>query len=226
MTSTRRRAASTASPQGLAARLAGQTPEQRLGTLTGMVTAATAAVLGHPDPGALDSGRPFKDLGIDSLTALELRNTLSAQTGLSLPATLVFDHPTPTRPGHHLAGLLGGSGQPAVPVTRIAARTEEPVAVVGMACRFPGGVGFGGGVVGSGGRRGRTRWARSPRIGAGTSRSCSTPTRMRRAKPIRAVGGFLDDAAGLMPIFSGSPRVRRWRWIRSSGCCWRWRGRP
>ncbi len=105
LTTTRPRAA-TAGPDTLTAQLATQTIEQRLATLTALVTHTTAAVLAHPDPGALDPDRPFKDLGIDSLSALELRNTLSTQTGLTLPATLVFDHPTPTAIATHLAGLL------------------------------------------------------------------------------------------------------------------------
>ena len=69
-------------------------------------------MLAHPDPAALDPDRPFKDLGIDSLTALELRNTLTRQTGLALPATLIFDHPTPTAIAAHLAGLLGDTTAP------------------------------------------------------------------------------------------------------------------
>ena len=101
--------AAAASPRSLAATLAGQTPQQRLHTLTAMVTATTAAVLAHPDPSALDPDRPFKDLGIDSLTALELRNTLNQHTGLTLPATLAFDHPTPTALAHHLTAQLGGA---------------------------------------------------------------------------------------------------------------------
>ena len=64
-------------------------------------------MLAHPDPAALDRSQlPFKDLGIDSLTALELRNTLTRTTGLTLPATLVFDHPTPTALAKHLTTLL------------------------------------------------------------------------------------------------------------------------
>ncbi len=106
---TSRPQAATASPRTLAARLAGQTPQQRLETLTAMVTATTAAVLAHPDPAALDPDRPFKDLGIDSLTALELRNTLNQHTGLTLPATLVFDHPTPSALAHHLTTELGAA---------------------------------------------------------------------------------------------------------------------
>ena len=137
---TRPHAASTGSPQRLAARLAGQTRDQQHATLTTLVTAATATVLAHPDPTTLDPDRPFKDLGIDSLTALELRNTLTGQTGLALPATLIFDHPTPAAIVAYLAGQLGATAEPVLTATRIAARVDEPVAVVGMACRFPAGI--------------------------------------------------------------------------------------
>ncbi|WP_081290903.1 type I polyketide synthase [Mycobacterium asiaticum] len=105
---------------GLREKLAGRTAEERLGILTEVVASATATVLAHRDPDALDTDVAFKDLGIDSLTALELRNALSAQTGLTLPATLVFEHPTPTSLARHLAGLLTETSvereQPAVPV--------------------------------------------------------------------------------------------------------------
>ncbi len=107
--------AATASPRTLAARLANQTPQQRLEALTEIVTATTASVLAHPDPAALDPDRPFKDLGIDSLTALELRNTLNEHTGLVLPVTLAFDHPTPGMLATHLADLLADTAAPAVP---------------------------------------------------------------------------------------------------------------
>ncbi|KZS52828.1 hypothetical protein A4G26_19620 [Mycobacterium kansasii] len=105
LTTTLRHAAS-AGPGTLTARLAGLTPEQQHATLTALVTSTTATVLAHPDPGALDPDRPFKDLGIDSLTALELRNSLSAQTGLALPATSVLDQTTPAALAAHLTGLL------------------------------------------------------------------------------------------------------------------------
>ena len=123
LTRTRPQAA-TAGPETLAARLAAQTPEQQLATLTALVTDATAAVLAHPDPAALDPDRPFKDLGIDSLTALELRNSLSTQTGLTLPATLVFDHPTPAAIAAHLAVLA--RRQPPRRAVAIAASRREP----------------------------------------------------------------------------------------------------
>ncbi len=110
LTRARPQAATAAGPDTLAARLAVQTPDKQLHTLTTLVTTATATVLAHPDPGALDTERPFTDLGIDSLTALELRNTLTAQTGLSLPATVIFDHPTPAALASHIHRQIGADG--------------------------------------------------------------------------------------------------------------------
>ncbi|MEK1289129.1 beta-ketoacyl reductase [Mycobacterium ulcerans] len=98
--------AAMADSRALGARLAGLTPEQQHAMLTKLVLTATAAVLAHPDPAAMDPDQPFKDLGIDSLSALELRGALSAQSGVDLPATLIFDHPSPASVAVHLADLL------------------------------------------------------------------------------------------------------------------------
>lgn len=107
----------TASAAALRETLAAQTAEQQRHTLTAMVAGSAAAVLAHPDPDALHNDVAFKDLGIDSLTAVELRNSLATRTGLSLPATLVFDHPTTTSLVTHLTDLLSDTAAPAVAAT-------------------------------------------------------------------------------------------------------------
>ncbi|RKN08366.1 type I polyketide synthase [Streptomyces radicis] len=130
----------------LARRLAEAAPEERERILIGTVLAGVAAVLGHTGAERLPAGRTFKDLGLDSLTAVELRSRLGAETGLRLPSTLVFDHPTPEALASHLRDeLLGGDDRFATGAAAEAAvapgtAADEPIAIVGMACRYPGGV--------------------------------------------------------------------------------------
>ncbi|MGW1275162.1 beta-ketoacyl synthase N-terminal-like domain-containing protein, partial [Streptomyces sp. NPDC002491] len=137
----RRAAARTQPPGSLLERLAGRPAAERERALLATVRDRVAAVLGHSGPDEVEPARPFTDLGLTSLTAVELRNGLSAALGLTLPATLVFDHPTPAVLARHLADDLFGAvvtGGPAARVRR--AVDDDPIAVVGMACRYPGGI--------------------------------------------------------------------------------------
>nr|WP_062216192.1 type I polyketide synthase [Streptomyces sp. NBRC 109706] len=128
----------------LVSRLAGLSGVERVRLVGEMVRGQVAAVLGHPDPEAIEMDRQFKALGFDSLTAVELRNRLKTVTGLTLPAALIFDYPTPDTLAAYLTTQLGGgsstdAGPVRTPAT-VGVDADEPIAIVGMACRFPGGV--------------------------------------------------------------------------------------
>nr|APD71676.1 type I polyketide synthase 11 [Streptomyces sp.] len=109
--------------------------------LSELVRGQVAGVLGHTDAGAIDADRPFQELGFDSLTAVELRNQLTTATGLRLPTSLVFDYPNPTTLAQHLTKeLFGEDGDEAAAIVATIGGSAEPIAIVGMACRYPGGV--------------------------------------------------------------------------------------
>ncbi|MGW1811779.1 SDR family NAD(P)-dependent oxidoreductase, partial [Streptomyces sp. NPDC002078] len=116
-----------------------ETEQRRL--LLDLVRETVAAVLGHAGPETVGANRAFKELGFDSLTAVELRNRLGAAGELRLPATLIYDYPTPSALADHLwTELLGTQAVSGGPVSRSAEATDDPIAIVGMSCRFPGGV--------------------------------------------------------------------------------------
>ena len=136
------RVSARASGEGgsLARRLAAVPEAEREALVLAVVRGHVAAVLGHDSAAEVAPEKAFRDLGFDSLAAVELRNRLSADSGARLNATAVFDYPSPRQlAGHLLALSLGGVAAPEFVPSRVG--SDEPVAIVGMACRFPGGVG-------------------------------------------------------------------------------------
>ncbi|MGV9380277.1 type I polyketide synthase, partial [Nonomuraea sp. NPDC003707] len=193
------------SANGLAQRLTALDPAERRAMLTDLVRGSAATVLGFADGSAIDRQRQFQDLGFDSLTAVEFRNQLNAATGLQLPATLIFDYPTAEAVAEFLAGeLVGGQTSQAVAATTTA--TDEPIAIVGMACRYPGGVTS---------PEGLWELVSQARDAIGdfpTDRGWDVegvygPEPGTPGKTYTRLGGFLYDAAEFDPVFFGiSPR--------------------
>ncbi|MFD0634924.1 SDR family NAD(P)-dependent oxidoreductase [Catenulispora yoronensis] len=124
------------------ARLAAAEPEQQLEILLDLVRRQAASVLRHDTTDAVGTDKPFRELGFDSLTAVEMRNRLVDALSVPLPTTVLFDHPS----AHELAAFLldrltESAGGPArAVIVQAAAVADEPIAIVGMACRFPGAV--------------------------------------------------------------------------------------
>src|SRR5580658_1888571 len=128
----------------LAAQLAPLPPAEQHRLLRDLVLTHAAQVLSMTGPDAVETvgtSRTFRELGFDSLTAVELRNKITTTTGLRLPATLVFDYPTPAALVDFVrAELLGGQDDTTAPPPKDMPVAGDPVVVVGMGCRFPGGV--------------------------------------------------------------------------------------
>lgn len=217
-------------PQGESAgasildRLVGLTVTEQLRVVMDLVRESTAAVLGHRESDAFDEGQAFKNLGFDSLSAVRLRNRLQDFTGVSLASTLVFDYPTPAILAAHLRDELLGERPELPAATARATLSDEPIAIVAMSTRLPGGV-----------DTPEELWnlvleRRDAIAGFPVDRGWDLdglydpdpPTRAR-ATPDR-VGSCTTPRSSTAGC-SGSRRGRRWRWIHSSGCCWRPPGR-
>ncbi|NUT22034.1 MAG: SDR family NAD(P)-dependent oxidoreductase [Hamadaea sp.] len=124
----------------LTRRLANHPPEARAGLVLDVVLQHVAAVLGRADATGLVPDRAFTEFGFDSLTAVELRNSLGEATGLRLPATLVFDYPSPVKLAEFVTAELSGVDSSRSVVAGVRQTSDEPIAIVGMSCRYPGGV--------------------------------------------------------------------------------------
>ncbi|MGW7492668.1 type I polyketide synthase, partial [Streptomyces sp. NPDC054786] len=124
-------------------RIAGLDEAERGLVVLESVRVHVATVLGHESADAVEPDRAFKELGFDSLAAVELRNALNGETGLRLPATLVFDYPNCRAVADFITTRLSGVVSTAPARQEQSLRTgavDEPVAIVSISCRFPGGV--------------------------------------------------------------------------------------
>ncbi|MBI0292990.1 SDR family NAD(P)-dependent oxidoreductase [Streptomyces sp. PRKS01-29] len=194
---------------GIAEQIAALPADERRKACLDLVRAHIAHVLNHPSPDDVEPGQAFRELGFDSLTAVELRNQLSATTGKRLPATLVFDYPTPAALADYLdaefAPRDGTVTAPAAPAPGPVS-DDDPVAIVAMSCRFPAGVDTPEAFwkLLSEGRDAITPWP--------TDRGWDTdglydPEPGLSGKSYTRHGGFVDRLADFDPAFFGiSPR--------------------
>ncbi|MFF2655206.1 SDR family NAD(P)-dependent oxidoreductase, partial [Streptomyces sp. NPDC058045] len=194
----------TAPPNPLTAQLTALNAAQQKRRLLDLVTTEAATVLGRTTPA--DPQRPFQDAGFDSLTGVELRNRLSTATGLRLPATLVFDQPTPAALAAHLRTRLLAGQRPDTPAAPAPAADGEPIALVAMSCRFPGGVGTPEDLwelV----RTGTDAISAFPTDRGWDLDALFDPDPERKGTSYVREGGFLDGAAEFDPLLFGiSPR--------------------
>ncbi|KUN20185.1 hypothetical protein AQJ23_35025 [Streptomyces antibioticus] len=180
--------------------LAGLTAGERRAALTELVCREAEAIRGT----VADPGTAFADLGLTSMDAMTLWHRLSLRTGLRLPATLVWDHPTPAAVAAHLDARMTGEAPATVPPPR--GPEAEPVAIVAVGCRYPGGVSspedlwqlVSDGVDATGDFPADRGWDVDALHDPDPDRLGTTYTRR---------GGFLDGAADFDPLFFGiSPR--------------------
>ncbi|PJJ06458.1 acyl transferase domain-containing protein [Streptomyces sp. 2333.5] len=210
---------------GLARRLAGKGAAERGRVLLTLVRTQIAHVLGYAGPDEVEPSRSFTDLGFTSLTAVELRNQLREATGMALSATLVFDYPTPVALARYLDGELTGETGDLVPTPVGVPVDDDPIVIVGMSCRYPGGIRTPRSC-GSWSPLAVTESPRSPPTGAGTWAACTTRTRTTRARATPAKAASCTTPATSTRASSASAPARRCRWTRSSGCSSKRHGRP
>ncbi|WP_381802506.1 type I polyketide synthase [Streptomyces niveus] len=196
----------------LAVRLRELTAPEQERLLLNLVRTEAAAVLGHASAEAFPERRAFRDIGFDSVTAVDLRNRLVAATGLSLPSTMVFDYPSPAV----LAGFLRSRAVGDAPASRTSPEAsasaagsdadDEPIAIIAMSCRYPGGAGTpeelmrlaldGADVI-----------SEFPADRGWDAEGLYDPDPDRQGRTYSVQGGFLHEAAEFDPGFFGiSPR--------------------
>ncbi|WP_438024962.1 type I polyketide synthase [Sorangium sp. So ce233] len=212
-TAGRRAAAAAAVATGAAAlraRLAPLPEAERHDVVLDLVRAEAAAVLQMAGPAQVPADKPLKELGLTSLTAVELRNRLGARAETALPATLAFDHPTPRAIADLLLqrafSELAAAGATRAQAPRAQWAHDEPIAIVSMACRLPGGVD-------TPARmwqllaEGRDAIGPFPEGRGWDVAGLYDPDPDAPGKSVTNLGGFLYDADRFDPVFFGiSPR--------------------
>jgi candicidin polyketide synthase FscB len=195
---------------GLMGRLAQLSAAGRERAVTDLVRAHAAAVLGHQSASEVAPDRAFREMGFDSLTAVQLRDRLNEAAGFRLSSTVVFDFPSPVALARHVLGQLPGAvdarSAPPAPAT---APPGDPVVIVGMGCRFPGGVSSPDDLwelV----TAGKDVVSRFPQDRGWDTATLYNPDPDHAGTSYTRQGGFLDDAAGFDAGFFGiSPREAR-----------------
>jgi acyl transferase domain-containing protein/acyl carrier protein/methylmalonyl-CoA mutase cobalamin-binding subunit len=206
-----RRASITQSEPALAHRLASQDSAEQNRHVRELVRNEVASVLGQADASVIGDDQALQDLGLDSLMAVELRNRMQAVTELRLPATLLFDYPSiaalaQTVRDRLLASVDGvGHTPPTPPSKRARVGTDETIAIVSMACRYPGGV-VDPQQLWQLLREGRDATSVFP-TDRGWPNDLHDPDPDAPGKSVTDRGGFLHDAAEFDPtVFGISPR--------------------
>ncbi|WP_407641763.1 SDR family NAD(P)-dependent oxidoreductase [Amycolatopsis panacis] len=186
-------------------RLTGLTAAEQYRKLLGVVRRATAAVLGRLPPGGIGADQAFTELGFDSLLAVRLHARLTSDTGLDLPVTLAYDHPAPGMLAEYLRGLLFGAG-PAAAEPSAGGDPDEPVVIVGIGCRYPGGIGSPA-ALWTVADEGRDVISGFPADRGWDVDGIYDPRPGIPGRTYVRAGGFLDDAGGFDAGFFGiSPR--------------------
>ncbi|MEI2777964.1 MAG: type I polyketide synthase [Tetrasphaera sp.] len=197
--------ATGAEGKALAEALTGMSASAAERHVLALVSEHVATVLGYGSGADVNPDKAFREVGFDSLAAVELRNALNAAKGLRLPVTLVFDHPTP----RHVTALIIEGLDISAPAETTPARqpvtrsdsAEDPIAIVGMGCRFPGGV-----------RSPEDLWALLAEgrdamgpfpTDRGWAEDIYDPQPATPGKTYANMGGFLYDAAEFDPVFFG-----------------------
>ena len=205
-TSTRRRVddslMAAKSKSALAQRLQGLPEEQQQAVVLDLLRSHMSKVLGTIEPEAISAELAFSDHGFDSLTAVELRNRLKTATGLALSPTLIFDYPTPAALAGYIRTELAGAPQAVQETSASLSVIDEPIAIIGMSCRYPGGI-----------DSPESLWQM---VSEGRDVLTDFPTDRgwdlaglfnddpdAPGKSYARTGGFLDDVAGFDPAFFG-----------------------